>query len=145
MVMHTQRLQSVATPGSDKKINSKNMAKQFYKDAFLWGFVLWLIGYLLGIILFVVVPADMIGWVIMPIGIIITVWVLLKKTKGDSFMYYILLGGVWALIAILLDFFLLVKVFNPAGGYYKLDVYIYYALTFALPVIVGCRRFKKKK
>jgi hypothetical protein len=29
----------------------KAMEKQFYKDAFVWGFVLWLIGYLLGMIL----------------------------------------------------------------------------------------------
>lgn len=119
------------------------MGRQFYKDAFLWGFILWLVGYILGIVLFAVVPANMIGWVIMPIGIIITLWVLLKKVKGDSFMYYILLGGVWALLAILLDYFLLVKVFNPADGYYKLDVYLYYILTLALPIIVGCRKYKK--
>lgn len=52
------------------------MTKQFYKDAFGWGFVLWLIGYGLGIILFAFVSPDLIGWIIMPIGIIITLWVL---------------------------------------------------------------------
>ena len=120
------------------------MDKNFYKDAFLWGFVLWLVGYALGIILFAIVPANMIGWVIMPVGIIITLWVLLKKVKGDSLKYYVWLGIVWAIMAVILDYFLLVKVFNPVGGYYKPDVYLYYILTLALPVIVGCRRFKKK-
>jgi len=34
----------------------------------------------------------------------------------------------------------IVKAFKPADGYYKLDVYLYYALTFALPLIVGWRK-----
>ena len=49
-----------------------------------------------------------------------------------------LVAGV--LIEVVLDYFLLVKVFNPAGGYYKLDVYLYYALTFILPPLVGWRK-----
>lgn len=32
--------------------NTKALKKQFYIDAFYWGFVSWLIGYLLGIIFF---------------------------------------------------------------------------------------------
>ena len=116
------------------------MTKQFYKDAFGWGFILWLIGYALGIILFPFVPLSMVGWVIMPIGTIITIWVLLKKIKADSFQYYALLAVIWTLIAIIFDYFFLVKLFNPADGYYKLDVYIYYILTFVLPLIVGWRK-----
>ena len=38
------------------------------KDALGWGFVLWLIGYALGVILFAFVPVNFIGWMIMPIG-----------------------------------------------------------------------------
>lgn len=121
------------------------MTKQFYKDAFVWGFVLWLIGYVLGIVLFMAVPPDMIGWVIMPIGIGITLWVLLKKVKGDTFKYYLHLAFVWTLIAIVFDYFFLVKLFNPTDGYYKLDVYLYYAITFALPLIVGSRKKTIKK
>ena len=66
--------QSCAVPiekSNESCINTKAMRKQFYIDAFFWGFVLWLIGYLLGMILFFVVPPDMIGWVILPIGIVI--------------------------------------------------------------------------
>lgn len=116
------------------------MSKQFYKDAFGWGFILWLIGYALGIILFPIVPAAIIGWAITPIGIIMTLWVLFKKIKGGSLRYYVLLGLVWMAIAIILDYFLLVKAFKPVDGYYKLDVYLYYFLTFILPVFVGLKK-----
>lgn len=119
------------------------MKKQVLKDMLGWGFLLWLIGYLLGIVLFAVVPPSLIGWIISPIGTVITLWVLLKKVKGDSLQYYVLLAIAWTLIAIIFDYFFLVKLFKPADGYYKLDVYLYYTLTFVLPLIVG--RFKKRK
>lgn len=113
------------------------MNKQLLKDTLGWGIILWLIGYVLGFLLFFAVPSSLIGWVIMPIGIIITLWVLLKKIKSRSFKYYLLLALVWTLVAVVLDYFFLVKMLKPADGYYKLDVYFYYALTFVLPLIVG--------
>ena len=102
--------------------------------------MLWLIGYGLGIMLFSFVPFLMIGWIIMPIGVVITLWVLSKKIKTDSFRYYARLAVVWALIAIVFDYLFIVKAFKPDDGYYKLDVYLYYALTFVLPLIVGWRK-----
>ena len=120
------------------------MNKQMLKDALGWGFVLWLIGYVLGIVLFAFVPADILGWIIMPIGIIITLWVLFKRIKAESLKYYFILAITWTLIAVILDYFLLVKLFKPADGYYKLDVYLYYALIFVLPLIVGWRKGMKK-
>lgn len=121
------------------------MTKQFLKDALGWGFILWLIGYALGMILFSVMPVYMIGWIIMPIGTALTLGVLFKKVRGDSFRYYALMALVWVLIAIVLDYFLLVKAFNPPDGYYKPDVYVYYALTFVLPLIVGWRKRTMKQ
>lgn len=114
------------------------MNKQLLKDGFGWGTLLWVIGYILGIVLFMAVPPALLGWVIMPIGIVVTLWVLLKKIKSNSFKYYVSLAVIWTLLAILLDYFLLVKVFKPTGGYYKLDVYLYYIVTFSLPLLVGC-------
>ena len=119
------------------------MVKQFLKDAVGWGFILWLIGYALGIILFFFTPPNLIGWLIMPVGIVITLWVLLKKVKASSWSYYFGLAIFWTLIAIVCDYFLLVNVFKPAGGYYKLDVYIYYGLTFILPLLVAWRKTAK--
>ncbi len=116
------------------------MTKQFFKDGLMWGLILWLIGYVLGIALFPIVPSSLLGWIIMPIGILITLWVLFKKIKANSFKYYVYLGIVWALIAIVFDYLLLVRIFNPADGYYKLDVYLYYFLTLALPILVGWKK-----
>jgi hypothetical protein len=135
--------QSCAMPmekSDDFGNNTKAMKKQFYMDVFVWGFVLWLIGYLLGMILFFVAPQDMIGWVILPIGIIITLWVLFKKIKGDSFNYYLYMAIAWTLIAIVFDYLFIVKALKPADGYYKLDVYLYYALTFILPLAAYWRK-----
>jgi len=116
--------------------------KNFYKDAFGWGFILWLIGYGLGMVLFSIVPPSMIGWIIMPIGTVLTLWVLFKKVKSESFQYYLLLAVIWVLIAIAFDYFFLVKAFKPVDGYYELDVYLYYVLTFALPIVIGWRKKK---
>ena len=111
-----------------------------FKDTLGWGVVLWLIGYALGIILFSFVPISVIGWIITPIGITLTLWVLFKKVKGDTFRYYLLLATAWTLIAIVFDYFFLVRAFKPADGYYKLDVYLYYVFTFMLPLIAGWRK-----
>jgi len=119
------------------------MTKQFVKDAFGWGFLLWLIGYGMGMILFSLVPASLIGWIIMPIGTVITLWVSFKKVKADAFFYYFLLAGIWTLIAVVCDYFFLVRAFKPADGYYKPDVYLYYGLTFVLPLLAGWRKQRK--
>ena len=121
------------------------IVKSFLKNIIIWGIILWLIGYLLGILLFALLPPLLIGWIIMPIGVLITLWVLLKKIKASSFQQYILVGFIWTGIAIICDYFLLVKLFKPADGYYKLDVYIYYLLTFLLPVLVGGKNSLQRK
>lgn len=118
------------------------MDKQLLKDALGWGFILWLIGYALGIVLFPFVPVSIFGWFIMPVGALLTLWVLIKKVKSESFKYYLLLAFAWTSIAVVFDYFFLVQVFKPADGYYKPDVYLYYALTFIMPVIIGWRKRK---
>lgn len=120
------------------------MDSQLLKDGFGWGLVLWFIGYVLGIVLFMMVPPALLGWIIMPIGIVMTLWVLFKKIKAPSLQYYFFIAIIWTLIAIICDYFFLVKLFRPADGYYKLDVYIYYLLTFILPLITGWCCPKKK-
>ncbi|MFA7309786.1 MAG: hypothetical protein WC050_02670 [Candidatus Paceibacterota bacterium] len=107
------------------------------RDAFLWGFAIWFIGYLLGFIFFALLPAALIGWVVMPIGALITLWVLLEKITSDSLPHYALLAIIWTLIAIVLDYVFLVMLLKPADGYYKADVYLYYAFTFILPLVIG--------
>jgi hypothetical protein len=101
-----------------------------------WGFLLWLIGYLLGFVFFAFVPAVLIGWYVMPFGFAITCVVLWKWINLDTMQNTILLGIGWCIIAVLCDYLFLVKLLNPADGYYKLDVYLYYLLTLLLPLIV---------
>jgi hypothetical protein len=120
------------------------MNKRFVKDSFGWGLLLWLFGYILGIVLFMVVPVSLIGWIISPIGIVITLWVLLKKIGDQNLHYFLKLSFVWTLMAIILDYLLLVKLFKPEDGYYKLDVYLYYFLTFTLPLAVGWFKSKRR-
>jgi len=113
------------------------MNKQLLKDSLGWGFILWLIGYVLGFVFFFVLPTSLIGWAIMPIGLVITLWVLLKKLNSESFNYYLILAVIWTAIAVAFDYLFIVKTLKPADGYYKLDVYLYYTLTFISPLIVG--------
>ena len=55
------------------------MNKQLLKDSLGWGLALWFTGYVLGIILFLLLPARLICWAIMPIGVIITFWRVSEK------------------------------------------------------------------
>ncbi len=119
------------------KFYTMNAHTQVYKDTLGWGFLIWLFGYVLGILLFFAMPKSMIGWVIMPIATVITLWVLIKKIKSTSMLYYSLIASCWILIAIILDYIFIVKVLHPQDGYYKTDVYLYYTLTFILPLLVG--------
>jgi hypothetical protein len=117
--------------------------KKIFLNTVFWGFVLWLFGYVLGFVFFALVPKDAIGWYVMPLGIVATLWVLLKKIKREEFTCYIGLGVIWTIIAATLDYFFIVRLLN-AADYYKPDIYLYYALTLVLPVVVGWYKFKKK-
>lgn len=116
--------------------------KQLLKDSLVWGLGLWLIGYVLSFMLFFLVPPLMIGWIIAPIGTIITLLVLFKKIKSEEFNYYLSLGIIWTLMAVILDYLFIVKLLNPVG-YYKPAVYLYYGLTLGLPILVG--KIKSRK
>lgn len=111
--------------------------KKFITAALGWGFLLWFIGYILGIVFFMFVPVHLLGWVLMPIGTLVTLWVLCKKIPHSGFNFYIQLGISWTVLAIVLDYFFIVQLLQPADGYYKPDVYVYYLLTFLLPLLVG--------
>ena len=118
-----------------------NKGKIFLNTIF-WGFILWLWGFILGIIFFAFVPKESIGWYILPLGIVATFWVLFKKIKRKSFVCYIGLGVFWTIIAVVLDYIFIVMLFKT-GSYYKPDVYIYYILTFLLPVLTGLYKMNK--
>ena len=105
-------------------------------NTLFWGLILWLFGYILGFVFFAFVPAETIGWYIMPFGVAATLWVLIKRIKREVFTCYIGLGVIWTVIAVVFDYVFIVKLLNSAG-YYKPDVYLYYFLTLVLPIAVG--------
>jgi hypothetical protein len=109
-----------------------------------WGFILWLIGYLAGMALFFVVPKEYIGWIISPLASVFTIWVLMKKVKRPELMCYFGTGLIWTVMAVLLDYLFIVMLLKTGNSYYKLDVYVYYFLTFVLPIAVGYWKFKHK-
>lgn len=128
----------------EKPIQLVQGKKQIFLNTLKWGFILWLIGYVLGFLFFAVVPPAMIGWVIMPIGVAITLWVLFKKIEREKGGCYFGVAVIWTLMAVILDYLFIVKMLKPADGYYKLDVYLYYVLTFLLPILVGWWKMKKR-
>jgi len=113
------------------------------RTTIVWGVALWFFGYLLGIVLFAFVPKEVIGWYIMPLGCAVTLWVLWRKIHEQSLPSYILIGFIWTTLAVVLDYVFLVRLF-ASTDYYKLDVFVYYATTFFLPVVVwwykACRK-----
>ena len=121
----------------------KNPMKIFLNTV-MWGLVLWLFGYILGIVFFTLVPKNLIGFVILPLGVAFTLWVLIKKIKREEFGCYFGLGLIWTIMAVGLDYLFIVKMLKSTD-YYKPDVYVYYTLTFLLPLAVGWFKFKKTK
>jgi len=115
------------------------MLRKTIITVFGFGVALWSIGYILGIIFFMFIPQYLIGWAILPIGVIVTYWVLTKKMKLYPLKDYFLISIVWTLIAIILDYIFIIMLLKPTE-YYKLDVYIYYILIFLLPIIIGFYR-----
>ncbi len=118
--------------------------KKTILNTLLWGFLLWLFGYILGIIFFAFIPENLLGWVIAPFGWLVTILILFKKVKRDSLGCYLVVGIIWTIIAIILDYAFIVKLFG-SNNYYKLDVYFYYFSTIILPVAIGWYKLKKDK
>ena len=120
------------------------MTKAFLREGLLWGALLWLFGYLLSFALFFVVPMAFLGWIITPFGLALTIWVAFREVCGASLGHYMVVGVIWTVLAVVLDYLLLVKLLKPADGYYKLDVYLYYISTFAVPFLAGWWKLHRK-
>jgi hypothetical protein len=117
---------------------------QRIKDIAGAGILLWLIGYLASLALFFSSFAGIIGWVLIaiftPITIAITWWWFTGRDLSLS--YYAGVGIAWTVIAVVLDYLFIVLLFHAA--YYGPDVFVYYTLTFLIPVGVGLIRFRRK-
>jgi hypothetical protein len=117
---------------------------QRIKDTAGAGILIWLIGYLASLVLFFSPLAGVMGWVLIavftPITIAITWWWFTGRDL--SLPYYAGVGIAWTAIAIVLDYLFIVLLFHAA--YYGPDVFMYYALTFLIPVGVGLLKLRRK-
>ena len=110
------------------------------RDCLGWGVLLWLAGYLLSFVLFAFVPVAAIGWYVMPVMLLLTVLVLWRRVRAAPMPRALLLGLGWCATAIVLDNLFIMRLLDPVDGYYKPDVYIYYAGTLLLPPIAALLR-----
>jgi hypothetical protein len=112
--------------------------KQYIKDTAGLGIALWLIGYIASLVLFFTPYAGIMGWILIsvftPVTILIAWW-WFRKREHLSLQYYAGVGVAWALAAIVLDYLFIVLLFQ--ADYYKIDVFVYYIVTFLIPVGVG--------
>ncbi|MDD1712581.1 MAG: hypothetical protein LUQ69_05370 [Methanoregulaceae archaeon] len=111
--------------------------KEWIKDTVVLGTVFWLFGYLISIVLFFTPFAGFMGWIITavftPVIIVITWWWF--RARNLSLTYYAVVGTVWTVIAVVLDYLFIVQLFQTS--YYGMDVFVYYTLTFLIPLGVG--------
>ncbi len=107
-------------------------------DGLLWGFILWLLGFALGMLVYPFVEERWIGIFVLPVLLPVTVWVAYRRLRAGPFpaWYPAAVGAVWAALAVALDWAFLVQAFD-VEGYYDADVVAYYILALAIPVVVG--------
>jgi hypothetical protein len=111
---------------------------QWIKDTAGLGTVLWLMGYLASLVLFFTPFAGIMGWILLAIFTPVTIaiaWWWFRQRDRLPLEYYAGVGGAWTLIAIVLDHLFIVLLFQAT--YYGVDVFVYYAVTFLIPVGVG--------
>lgn len=110
---------------------------EWIKDALCLGTFLWLIGYLASLVLFFTPFVENMGWILTafftPVTIAITWWWF--RLRGLPLIYFVKVGIVWVVIAVVLDYLFIVLLFQTT--YYSLHVFLYYALTFLIPVGIG--------
>ena len=120
--------------------------KDLLFDTFGIGFGLWLLGFLASLALFFVLPSGLLGWVLFaifaPVTILVAYWRFHKRQL--PLLHYLGVAVAWSLVAIVFDYFFIVVMFKSAD-YYKLDVFVYYATTFLIPVALGLKYAKKSK
>ena len=113
--------------------------EQVLRDTLGMGVLLWLAGYLASMaVYFSSLPYNLWGRVVLVLYIPFAIWATAWYFTGRSLplWYYAAVGIAWSLAAIVLDYPFIVLRFG-AFRYYTPDVYLYYALMFLIPVMIG--------
>jgi hypothetical protein len=112
--------------------------KPWIKDTAGLATLLWLIGYLASLVLFFTPFAGVMGWILIAIFTPVTIaiaWLWFSRKELLPLQYYAGVGVAWVIIAVVLDYLFIVLLFQAT--YYGPDVFVYYSLTFLIPVGVG--------
>jgi hypothetical protein len=120
--------------------------KHWIKDTVGLGTGLWLIGYLASLALFFTPLAGIMGWVLIGIFTPVTIaiaWWWFRQREPLPLQYYAGVGIAWVLVAVVFDYLFIVMLFQAT--YYNPDVFVYYALTFLIPVGVGLYLNRKRE
>lgn len=113
---------------------------QQFTDTVGFGFLLWFIGYLMGFFIITIpgYPEIMMNPMILApfslLGGFVTAafaYIRFRKRAKVNWQYALLLGISWSAVAVILDFIFIVLLFN-AQGYYRLHIFIYYAITLVV-------------
>ena len=113
--------------------------QQWMKDMAGLGTGLWLIGYIASLALFFTPIWEIMGgWILLiiftPITLAITWW-WFRQQELLPLPYYAKVGIAWMVIAVVLDYLFIVRLFQAT--YYGTDVFVYYTVTFLIPVVIG--------
>jgi len=107
------------------------------KDTAGLGVLLWLLGYIASLLLFVSPFARIMGWILIAVFTSVSVIIVWRWFTGRDLplAYYAGLGIAWTVIAVVFDYLFIVLLFSAT--YYGPDVFVYYAITFLIPVCIG--------
>ena len=111
------------------------------------GTMLWLLGFGFALAIYPFIALTYIGWCVLAIIVPITGYVAARRlaTTDRPVKHMLKMSVAWVGIAAAADYKILVQQMHVTN-YYKPDVYIYYAFTFLLPILVGLRyRYLKKQ
>lgn len=119
--------------------------KEWIRDTLGLGVLFWLIGYIASMVLFFTPLAGSMGWIITaiftPVTVVITWWWF--RERDLRLPYYAGVGVAWMILAVVLDYLFIVLLFHTS--YYSPDVFLYYALTLLIPVLVGAFLIFKRR
>lgn len=121
------------------------MSKTKLIDTIGLGFAVWLVGYAAGMMLFAFVPLSVLGWFVLAVLIPVAIFIAYKRFRGMKApaLYFLFVAASWVSLAVVFDHLFIVKAFN-VQNYYDVDVFIYYALTFFIPLSMGLKYRKSE-
>jgi hypothetical protein len=111
---------------------------QFLRDTLGLGLAFWLIGYLLSLVLYFIVPPGTMGWILFVVLTPVMIGVTWRWFRGRElpFVHYLQVAAAWTVIAMVGDYLFIVLLFS-SQSYYQADVIVYYLVTFLIPLGVG--------